>query len=315
VKTIRTLKASCIAEDLHTHLVEKRYLKMRVHSIFHTSVNLVTPDDNLITMVTASRDVIPMGLTLDVIEPFEWPFLVDDSVEYTGFPMLAVPSCQCRIELQDARRWVPYLQNVKYGNTKARLRALNRLKTIVAKHDSLGIASLVNMLDTWENVSVADCDNVYCRFILHDMVLFLQAVKRQDWHAAGRQATMLIGFGPGLTPSCDDFMAAVLLSLFYDDSVKKTQQTELSVFMDHVVSAAKKQTTLVSASMIQHAAEGKASGLYLSVLGALLEGDANALENAATNALQFGASSGSDFLFGLCAMQQLMETWRSGDKQ
>lgn len=315
MKTIRALKASCIAEDLHTHLVEKRYLNMRVHSVFQTSVNLVTPDDDLITMVTASRDIMPMGLTLDVSEPFEWPFLVDDSVEYTGFPMLAVPSSQCRIELQDAKRWTPYLQNVKYGNMKARLRALKRLKTIVSKHDSLGIASLVNLLDTWEDVSVADCDNVYCRFILHDMVLFLQAVKRQDWYAAGRQATMLIGFGPGLTPSCDDFMAAVLLSLYYDESLEKTQLKERSAFIDHVVSAAKKQTTLVSASMIRHAAEGKASGLYLSVLGALLEGNTNALEDAATSTLQFGASSGSDFLFGLCAMQQLMETWHNRDKQ
>ncbi|NMA18173.1 MAG: DUF2877 domain-containing protein [Clostridiaceae bacterium] len=313
MKTIRTLKASRIAEDLHSYLVEKRYLKMRVHSVFQTSVNLVTPEDDLITMVTASRDIMPMGLTLDVGEPFEWPFLVDDSVEYTGFPMLTVPSCQCRIELQDAKRWTPYLQNVKYGSAKARLQALKQLKTIVAKHDSLGIASLVSVLDTWEDVSVADCDNVYCRFILHDMVLFLRAVKRQDWHTAGRQVMMLIGFGPGLTPSCDDFMSAVLLSLYYDENVGSTQQKERSAFIEHVVSAAKKQTTLVSASMIQHAAEGKASGLYLSVLGALLGGDTNALVDAATSALQFGASSGSDFLFGLCAMQQLMETWRNSN--
>lgn len=310
MKTVRTLKASRIAEDLHTYFIEKRYLKMRVHSVFQTSANLVTQDDVLITMVTASRDIMPMGLTLDVTEPFEWPFLIDDTVEYTGFPMLSVPSRQCRIELQNVKRWTPYLHNVKYGNTKARLQTLKRLKVIVAKHDSLGIASLVNMLDRWENVTVADCDNVYCRFILYDLVQFLQAVKMKDWRAAGNQATMLIGFGPGLTPSCDDFMSAVLLSLYYDEGVEKSEREGRAAFIESVVSAAKKQTTLVSASMIQHAAEGKASGLYLCVLRALLEGKIDALEDAATSALQFGASSGSDFLFGLCAMHQIIQTWR-----
>lgn len=102
----------------------------------------------------------------------------------------------------------------------------------------------------------------------------------------------LAGWGPGLTPSGDDFLAGLMLALW-------AQQGEAArPLCEGIVAVAAPRTTRLSGAFLRAAAEGLADERWHALLHALA-GDSDAAVAAAAQAvLAFGASSGLDMLVG-----------------
>jgi len=96
----------------------------------------------------------------------------------------------------------------------------------------------------------------------------------------------LLGMGPGLTPSCDDFIGAMLITLYH--LKQKDTQTQLA---NAVVELAPACTNPISAQHLYAAIEGLGSDAFHQVL----QGDTPALGTLTS----IGHSSGWDALAGL----------------
>ncbi len=120
----------------------------------------------------------------------------------------------------------------------------------------------------------------------------LQALSHPDPSAVRRAAAQLAGWGPGLTPSGDDFLAGVMLGLWLD------RGADAAAACAQIYAAAAPRTTRLSCAFLRAASEGLADERWHVLLRALTLDDAEGLEHAARDVLAFGASSGLDMLAG-----------------
>jgi hypothetical protein len=304
----RTIHAVQMSQDLHDLLLHHENIVFRVHSIFRGSVNLLSPAEELVTIARTDVDMMPMGMTVDLSSAhIAWPFEVDDSVVYNGQLEFVIPKNENRIRLRHARVWRPILSAPSGEIACASEEALSMIKKTLLELDSGGVSSVIRFIDG--DTRESSCTSIYARFITGDICSFIDAVEAKDWERSLYQAELLVGFGPGLTPSCDDFLAAFILSLHYMNQWNHQDDQALLSFLQSIVELARSRTTIVSYSMLRHASAGKASDSYLKILEALATHNLPELRRAIDRVLEFGATSGADFLFGIWCVQTIISRW------
>ncbi len=109
-----------------------------------------------------------------------------------------------------------------------------------------------------------------------------------------RSATLLIGLGPGLTPSGDDLLGGILLALsaLGQAALRDDLWRALEDELEHL-------TVGISAAHLAASADGLASAAVHDALIAILRGDAAALPHNLSALAAIGHSSGFDTLAGL----------------
>lgn len=114
----------------------------------------------------------------------------------------------------------------------------------------------------------------------------------------------LVGWGEGLTPAGDDFIAGWLAGLQRLAGAREPRRS----FVDAAaaaVDALAERTTTIAAQMLRLASRGEHGSLLLGARDALLsEGDAGRRDAAWQALLALGASSGADMACGLLAAVQ-----------
>ena len=284
-----------VASDLDQFLLGKKTFALTVHSVFNHSVNTLTDGGELLTIASKGRAIMPMGLIIPVDVMAVLGLSPGDRLHYDGAGNIALPDGTAQLSLSGT----PVMPVLLNGFQQANAPSLDAIRQALTQHESTGISSLIALMDEGDGGGNEPPLSIYSAYIARDVDLFLEAWGNMDFEAAFERTKRLIGFGPGLTPSCDDFLSGILLWSFYD----KTLQGNVSFrkFANGLVDLAKERTTLVSYHMLRHAAQGRANAMYLDLVGAMTEDDAAFLEQALERVLSYGASSGADFLLGLYA--------------
>lgn len=114
---------------------------------------------------------------------------------------------------------------------------------------------------------------------------------------AGDIARSLVGLGPGLTPSGDDFLAGCLVALRLAGRHARADELWAAV-----AAHAHGGTHAISHAHLRAAARGRAGEGLHRVLDAVLEGDTPALDGAMDRLRRQGNHSPWDFLAGSCAV-------------
>jgi hypothetical protein len=110
----------------------------------------------------------------------------------------------------------------------------------------------------------------------------------------------IVGKGPGLTPSGDDFLAGMMLSLWTMSD--PAAHTVCRIILD----SARKMTTDISLAYLRAIASGYTDERWHNLLYALAANNSRLLDSAIRHILAFGATSGSDMLIGFVwGLQQL----------
>jgi hypothetical protein len=123
------------------------------------------------------------------------------------------------------------------------------------------------------------------------------ALRRDDIERFEAAARRLLGLGPGLTPSGDDFLGGIFFALAL--APREAWLERLPAVRVRIRGAAQTATHAISAALLGDLIDGAGYGL-LHDLAAALQSQAPARIDAATQALlRLGASSGADLLAGL----------------
>lgn len=125
---------------------------------------------------------------------------------------------------------------------------------------------------------------------------FRRAIATHDVPAAEAAAAGLLGLGPGLTPSGDDYLAGYALASRH---FGKPDAAEL---IGRVVAAhAAERTNEISRCMLEHAVAGIAAHPLHHLLVTLTGDDRTAAEAAARDVIVIGHHSGHDLVSGVLA--------------
>ena len=143
--------------------------------------------------------------------------------------------------------------------------------------------------------------------ILHREILwpridsFVNSLEKESWEEVQRKLPEIIGLGPGLTPSGDDFLAGFLSA----GAVIGRRSPEARRLFDQlgeiILREAKGRTTEVSMAMLEDAAEGEISEPMWDFLNSIYAGNMETSSGIIEKILSIGGSSGEDQLNGLAA--------------
>lgn len=299
---MKEMNALKIADDLAEFLANHRGQMARVHSVFPHAANLVINEDELITL-TNQDEITPMGLMVDSSESFTKLLQPGDEMILNIDRIRSIKGNNF-INLQDAQAWASGLMtNQVLRSADEVAQVALQLTEWLAGQPALGLLPLLPRLTNQALGSNPADDNLYSRFIADDLEAFTEAVARCDWELALNLADRLVGFGMGSTPSCDDFLAAYLLVFSLTEQAQPGFYPWVREFNKAIAEKAKKRTTLISATMLRHAANGKVSSSHQQLIQICLFNGNSELEQSANQVLHYGATSGGDFLLGLvCAL-------------
>lgn len=294
------LNVTCISEDLNNFLSEKIGQQTTVHSVYQRAVNFLAEDDSLFTLGTAGLELMPMGMLVDDNCNMSACFRTRDYFTIVPSGLLNPEKC-LRISTSQARVWSLAFQfGGELRSDVSMTETHENLNRFLREQTQIGLLPLQERLTGNSKEKGHELEDVFCRFIADDLVQFTREIGDLNWQSALDISKKLIGFGMGSTPSCDDFLSAYLLIFSISDSLKPQAFPWHCEFGQKVVQLAQKRTTRMSAEMLRHAANGRTSRNHQQLMRACLFETQTDVLGLAKRVSQSGASSGVDFLLGLC---------------
>ncbi len=124
-----------------------------------------------------------------------------------------------------------------------------------------------------------------------------------DFETIKRNVEPILGLGPGLTPSCDDFLAGLLLSLNTAGTSLFRNEPDTVNFFDKVSieisTLAKGKTTVYSQSFLNEAALGEGPKATLDLIFSIITESPEQVIKFSKKLISVGATSGADISIGI----------------
>ena len=131
--------------------------------------------------------------------------------------------------------------------------------------------------------------------------LLLDALSRAHFDSARQCAISLVGLGPGLTPSGDDYLVGLFAVLNIDGS---PCQGWLNGGGD-VLAGAEQLTNAISLAALTEAASGRVRESIQALIESLMHGTPEGLVDPLSRVLAIGSTSGADLVAGILAGLEL----------
>lgn len=335
--------------DLKTYLDGNYQKVLTVHSAFPSAVNLVDQEGNLATLlveanpgasgVVTKKNIGPMG-ALVRMSPWELDGVCAGDRVLVEKGGLAFQGRDLFLSLEGAALWDPgaWIDGT-VNDLYVQLALLDVIRDVIInetvnhKSAAIGIGALISEFnfDDLEISTDAGGLNPYCQFIRETLGKLLEALICKDFEGLIGLLPKFVGFGPGLTPATDDFLAGVMIAMYYDGATggrgleatgdRGLEATGVKVFeatrerLWRIYQGALGLTTLVSENMLRATALGQVSEAHRDLVRGLffkssegIEKAAESVSKLAESVAKHGASSGVDFLFGFYCMNKIRAT-------
>jgi hypothetical protein len=301
------MNAIRISKELMDHFAQKKLNKYVVHSIFKEAINLMDDSGELITLLTENKDLAPMSIVILGRSSYFRSILANDEVEVVNNEMRFIHS-QTELDFSSAVV-TPCVLTLKGKalDPENQIIKMNLMRKILCdRGESSGILPLLDTVESYKGLAIDSCDlrmNTYCEFIQEVFAEIIKNLDHKDFDGVVGWLPKFIGFGPGLTPSTDDFLTGVIITLIASAMMDEDSTEAVEKFAQNVYSFSVGRTTKVSETMLKQVALGRASENHLKVVQSLFIGNNLNFEFLIKRVLANGATSGADFLLGVyCTM-------------
>ncbi len=294
-------KASKLCRFLYLD-IDEITCKCEVHTVFNKAVNF-SLNGRLITLLSAGRFLNPYSFILR--EPLAFNTLgfsprITAKLNKNGIriPDIGVEIDFTEAELSDLSIYSngPYLVPRDMGYR------LELLTLYLADNSRPGgICSLVTNKEPKQ----------YSERIKPYIPVLTNALVEGNTELAEKMSAKIAGYGVGLTPSSDDFLAGFLSAYTVISIIAKKDIERTLTITQRVGYAAAAHTMDISAEFLRQSGNAMASWAVLKLLNALFsETSYSLLLSRANQVMSFGATSGSDILTGivLCTKYVLLNS-------
>lgn len=254
-----------------------------VHSVFERVVNLQRAGGDLFTIAVCDLDDAPNTLRVEASDFSGYGVMPGDVVRSLDGAVAVGDRTAIRIE--DAQAWEPRLprypmRDERLRDQVARVRARLRSPCVTGNVPDAGSTDTVRrMTALLQRHATQLCD----------------ALARGDINCAGAAARGLVGLGPGLTPSGDDFLVGLFAVLRLPGGpCADGDDICLAVLCD-----LHERTNAISAAALRAAAQGQVRASLQALLHEMVAGDGVGLDRALARVLAIGSTSGADMAAGV----------------
>ncbi|MFQ5827826.1 MAG: DUF2877 domain-containing protein [Candidatus Methylomirabilia bacterium] len=286
-----------------TSILQGRQMAGTVHSVFRRAVNLHDEAGEIVSVLAAELGNSPRGILVDVAE--------DEDFRSMGVTPGASFRASCQeiifgslhVSLRGARLWgpePPLPVPLEHRDQEHLFRVLQAVIRELGSRDGLWDTHFTAGM---EGAGLGDARGKPCATIWSVLATprigqLVDAWRQRDLSQATRAASELVGLGPGLTPSGDDFLGGCLALLALGSSTREEQE-RVARLGDAILDVARTRTNVISYTMLKDSARGRPAERVRELIAALLtSAPANAREPA-LRLLRCGSSSGTDSALGV----------------
>ena len=257
-----------------------------VHSAFRRAVNIAClADGELHTLVTNDLDDGPNSLVVAADDFLAMGICQGDSVR-AGGGSLAIAG-KATVSVAGATTWRTPVPD-RHCATGLLRRRLAEAEAAIWRSGTPG-GFIEGMADT-------EIARLTTRMLHEGADGLALALGRGDTEAALAHAGRLLGLGPGLTPSGDDFLTGLLASRAL---CGRQEDVGSDAFARGVARLAKTATNPIACAAIAKAARGEVRERVARLIIALGSAAAEPVSPALTQVLAIGSSSGTEIAFGV----------------
>ncbi|WP_258280148.1 DUF2877 domain-containing protein [Paenibacillus sp. SC116] len=273
-------------------VIERSTFSGWIHSIFDKTVNIERLENGeLYTVACRSMDNGPNTLVTEISHFHELGLGVNDNV-YVENGHLCMGN-KLIVPIHQVYKWECRLPDFPKDAEQ-----LQRNLEIMREHIHL-YGHTGGMKQGGQSRSNHSFENEVSK-MLHERSSLLKHALLNHLPSATQHATSLIGLGPGLTPSGDDF----LVGLFTIMSLPNNPYRQDMQWCEETADTAKGLTNDISYMTLKKAAVGKVRASIVNLLHALASPNQDELINALSRVLNIGSSSGTDIALGLiCGLE------------
>jgi len=281
------ITARSISRPVHAVLRQGPFAAL-VFAIFDHACDLVTPDGDVIALVTQIGDG-PLNVVVDG-KPGSFASLIPGMAANLREASLQVGDTQ--VTLSGATIWEPCPDwNVLRAQRASIERNLHTLSNAGVRYAAPAswLAHETNVGHALHGISS------HVQPVIQAALESLRAGWQGDLVQLRQGASQLAGLGIGLTPAGDDFLVGVMLWAWLAHPTPHS-------FCRVVVKAAAPRTTTLSAAFLRAAAKGECDAAWHQLLAVLGTETDDELIPAVRRVLAHGATSGADTLAGFLWM-------------
>jgi hypothetical protein len=267
--------------------------------VFERACNIETPAGELVTLLAQALGNVPHGIRLaGPVAPFE-AWLAAGQYAILDSAALCLPDAGITVDLSCAAVWRGAVAAVSTDHCSmdadgaAIAVSLRELRaTLFERALEQGFAPLLAA------AAGARCpvERALATRLSRALPLLARATERRDIPAVAAATARLVGLGPGLTPSGDDFIAGYLAALWSRAGFDGGLDAILPSLAD-ALAPLFLRTNAISRQMLSDAAQGHFAERLIDVTVAIAGG--GDVVDATVHALASGHSSGADTLCGL----------------
>ncbi|MFO1445385.1 DUF2877 domain-containing protein [Bacillus sp. Bva_UNVM-123] len=259
-----------------------------VHSVFNRTFNIKSRDnEELFTVASREVDNAPNTLIIDT-ENFKGVGLLVNELVVARNQLLHIGN-KLTISIENSKKWASVLPNYP-KDEQVTITNLRKVKEFIDIH---GKGGGVKLDLTSDNLFAREVSRV-----LHEQSRFLlQELSSSRIDKALQHAVTILGLGPGLTPSGDDFLVGLFTAFYIKDSPYSSYQS----FCKEVVKKAKTLTNEISYMALEKASIGKVRESIIQLVHSIINGSEEELILSLNKVLTIGSSSGTDIALGLVA--------------
>lgn len=217
------------------------------------------------------------------------------------------------IDLESAELWTPYLVDPAKLLPLAILPShRNKILTLVPSSNiSDGFARVLQMLDepSIKNLNKGEnsTQNALLNLALPTIKNILTASKKKDVISIIKEGEKLLGLGPGLTPSGDDFLGGLIFTARHLNDYYKNMLYWNEAIIDEIIHSGKRLTNQISLSILSDLARMYGpEPLHNLVTSILIGNSENQVREDIEQLTKIGHSSGWDMLLGVLTAMQIV---------
>jgi len=270
-------------------LIESLYSLKRCsgqfHSIFNSCINVTLKDNFLLSLILETKPIHSRAVQiyqndwfyyrLHQIEPGDKIYLNDDRLEIPNLSLLIPFS---RSSVWDPEEW-PESHKSSISNLWKNAEFIRKV--------------------LFEEEQILLFPGEFKILFQNRIASLRYAVKENSLSKVIDAIAHLIGFGPGLTPSGDDFMVGFISSCYYLKKSKFILSVNMNDFVEQILLLYKNKTTFISEMMIYEACKGRFFKPIVELMRNLFFSDQKNSLVSAYRLTKIGSNSGMDILRGI----------------
>lgn len=301
--------AESICEELKRK-INNNNLTGIIHSIFQNAVNIVTKDDNFITLLTIDKPMAPHAIRLFDVKSFlDYELDKETKISFHN-EYIWLNALNTKITFDKSYLWDPSPIFI-YTKEKEEyiLTKLSIMEKYLLNSESV-LPSLFKTLSLQYNCFESFFNKTYTDnnfdFLNDRFLRFMKAFVYEE-ETITDMSKDIIGYGQGLTPSIDDFICGLMVSKIYLSHYFHRNIDKSSRFNSLIIKDIDGRTTRVSEEMLKFSAKGYVNEDIRNLIISLISN--SSIEDFNINLKKvaaFGFSSGIDIISGIYTCSRLL---------